>query len=51
VVNYEDRRRLSLYKKLGKVDYDSPSLYHMVLNMSRMDLDKGCALICELLKS
>jgi cytidylate kinase len=51
IVSYEDRRRLSLYKKLGKVDYDSPSLYHMVLNMSRMDLNKGCALICELLKS
>lgn len=51
VVSYEDRRRLSLYKKLGKVDYDSPSLYHMVLNMSRMDLEKGSSLICALLKS
>jgi cytidylate kinase len=50
VVGYEDRRRLSLYKKLGKVDYDNPSLYHMVLNMSRMKLEKGCGLICELLK-
>ena len=51
VVGYEDRRRLSLYKKLGKVDYDNPSLYHLVLNMSRMNLEKGCRLICDLTKS
>jgi cytidylate kinase len=51
VVGYEDRRRLSLYKKLGKVDYDSPSLYHMVLNMGRMSLETGCRMICELLNS
>ena len=38
VVN-EDRRRVSLYKRLGKSDYESPQLYHMVLNMGRLDLE------------
>jgi len=39
VVTFEDRRRTHLYRKLGKTDYDSPSLYHMVLNMERFSLD------------
>jgi cytidylate kinase len=46
VVTYEDKRRLSLYKKLGKKDYDSPSLYHITLNMSRFSLEKASKLIC-----
>jgi cytidylate kinase len=39
VVRAEDRRRLSLYRRIGKEDYDSPDLYHLVLNMSRMTLE------------
>jgi len=48
VVNSEDKRRLNLYRKLGKTDYDNPSLYHLVLNMSRMDLKKGMKLVKKL---
>ena len=47
-VNREDKRRLNLYKQFGKEDYDSPDLYHLVLNMSRLNLEKACELICEL---
>ena len=47
-VKSEDKRRLNLYKKLGKTDYDHPDLYHLVLNMSRISLDKALELIGNL---
>ena len=47
VVN-EDRRRISLYKRLGKSDYESPQLYHMVLNMGRLDLETARDMVCNL---
>ncbi len=49
IVNYEDRRRVSLYKKLGKIDYDDPALYHMVLNMSRTNLKTASKLVCDMI--
>ena len=49
VVKNEDKRRLNLYKKLGKSDYDNPDLYHLVLNRGRVSLDKASELICNLL--
>ncbi len=51
VVNSEDKRRLNLYKKLGKDDYDNPALYHLVLNMSRLDLPTAADLVCHLIDS
>ncbi|OQY51856.1 MAG: hypothetical protein B6245_24135 [Desulfobacteraceae bacterium 4572_88] len=45
VLNSEDRRRVSLYNRLGKKDYDNPALYHIVLNMSRFDLESALKLI------
>jgi cytidylate kinase len=48
-VKNEDKRRLNLYKKLNKTDYDNPGLYHLVLNMSRVGHDKALELICSLL--
>jgi cytidylate kinase len=48
VVKNEDKRPLNLYKKLGKTDYDNPDLYHLVLNMGRISLDKASELICNL---
>ena len=49
VVN-EDRRRISLYKRLGKSDYESPQLYHMVLNMGRLDLETARDMVCNLVE-
>ena len=49
VVN-EDRRRVSLYKRLGKSDYENPQLYHMVLNMGRLDLETGRDMVCKLVE-
>jgi cytidylate kinase len=51
IVNHEDKRRLSLYHRLGKQDYDRPGLYHLVLNMSRLSLDKAFNLVVNLIES
>jgi cytidylate kinase len=50
IVSHEDKRRLSLYHRLGKQDYDSPALYHMVLNMSRLSLQKAFDMVCNLVE-
>lgn len=47
-VNSQDKRRSILYRKFGKEDYDHPDLYHLVLNMSKLTLEKACNLICDL---
>ena len=51
VVKNEDKRRSNLYKKLGKTDYDNPELYHLVLNMNRVHLEKALALVSDLVNS
>ena len=51
MVANEDRRRLNLFKRLGKSDYDNPQLYHLVLNMGRLDLDTARDMVCELVAS
>ncbi len=45
VVKSEEKRRTNLYKKIGKQDYDHPELYHMVINMAKMDLEEAVATI------
>jgi cytidylate kinase len=51
IVAQQDKRRLSLYHQLGKQDFDNPSLYHLVLNMSRLSLDKAFGLVVNLVES
>lgn len=48
VLHSEDRRRISLYNRLGKKDYDNPALYHMVLNMGRFDLESALRLVIRM---
>ncbi len=50
-VTSDDRRRANLYKKFGRQDYEKPSLYHLILNMSLFDLDKACQLLVKLARS
>jgi cytidylate kinase len=50
-VKNEDKRRINLYKKLGKTDYDNPDLYHLVINGNRIHLDKALQLVIELVNS
>lgn len=50
IVRNEDSRRMNLYRKLGKSDYDQPGLYHLVLNMARIDMKKALTLVTDLIK-
>ncbi len=49
-VKNEDKRRINLFRKIGKTDYDNPQLYHMVLNMARLELEKAQKLILQMIK-
>lgn len=50
MVRHEDKRRLNLYHRLGKQDFESPSLYHMVLNMDRVSRPQAFDMINHLLE-
>jgi len=50
VVSRQDKRRINLYRKFGKEDYDQPYLYHLVINTSKQSLEKGFRLICKLVQ-
>jgi len=49
VIVNEDRRRLNLYSKIHKKDFDHPGLYHLVLNMNRLDLNMAENLVCQMM--
>jgi cytidylate kinase len=49
-VTYEDNRRANLFKRLGKIDYESPKLYHLVMNMAKLDLETARDMICNLVE-
>ncbi|MBI5589308.1 MAG: cytidylate kinase-like family protein [Deltaproteobacteria bacterium] len=48
MVNRQDKRRQNFYRFMEKVDYDQPDIYHMVLNMSKLSLEKACELLITL---
>ena len=50
VINNETKRRANLYKKFGKEDYDQPALYHLVINRSKVSIEKSAELICKLIE-
>ncbi len=50
VINSETKRRANLYKKFGKEDYDQPALYHLVINRSKVSIEKSAELICKLIE-
>lgn len=45
MIESEDNRRVSLYKRLGKSDFESPMLYHMVLNMGKLGFETACEMV------
>lgn len=51
VIINEDKRRLNLYSKIHKKDYDNPGLYHLVLNMNRLDLNMAENLVCQMMSA
>ncbi|MGD8835527.1 MAG: cytidylate kinase-like family protein [Desulfobacteraceae bacterium] len=48
VVKGEEKRRINLYKKIGKQDYDQAQLYHMVINMAKVDLEDAVTTIVNM---
>ena len=50
-VKIGEEKRIALYNKMHKEDYNSPSHYHLTLNMSRLSLEKALKLVCKLVKS
>jgi cytidylate kinase len=48
-IQNEEKRRTNLYKRIGKTDYENPSLYDLVLNMSKYDLESALQAICDLI--
>jgi cytidylate kinase len=48
IVKHEDRRRINLYRKIGKQDYDQPELYHLVINMAKVSMDEAIQLIIDM---
>lgn len=50
VIARQDKIRSNLFRYFGKEDYDSPQLYDLVLNMSRMDMDKALNLVYTLMQ-
>ena len=48
-VNSEDKKRVNLYRKFNKTDYDRPGHYHHTLNMSKISLDKAAAMVKALI--
>ena len=45
-VEADDKRRINLYRKFGKTDYDKPELYHLTLNTSKIDLESARDTVC-----
>lgn len=48
-VNNGAKRRANLYRRMGKQDYDRPELYHLVINHSKVALEKARDLVCDLI--
>jgi len=51
VISRFDKRRVKLYRKFHKIDYDQPDHYHLVINTSLVDLKKASELVCALVSS
>ncbi len=49
-VSLDDKRRINLYRKFGREDYEKPDIYHMVLNMTQLDLETAKNLVVTLVK-
>jgi len=48
-VNNGDKRRANLYRRMGKQDYNQPDMYHLIINHSKVSLEKARDLVCDLI--
>lgn len=49
-VDSGEKRRANLYRKFGKKDYNDPSHYHLVINMSRVSLEEAVDMVRTLVE-
>ncbi len=49
-IRVHGKRRRNLYRKFGREDYDHAVLYHLVLNMSKLSIEKASDIVCNLIK-
>ena len=45
-----EKRRINLYRHLGKEDYNQAQLYHLTMNMSRLSLEEALKQVVTLVK-
>ena len=51
IVENHDIRRARLYRKMGEPAYDKPELYHLIINTSKLGLEKAVDIIADLVKA
>jgi cytidylate kinase len=51
VVEKQSKRRKNLYRYFGREDYDDPTLYHIVLNMSKLSMDAASDVVRDLVNA
>ncbi|MBW1649183.1 MAG: cytidylate kinase-like family protein [Deltaproteobacteria bacterium] len=51
IIANEDKRRINLYSKLGKKDYDDPANYHIVFNMAHFTPESVIKIIIAILNA
>ncbi len=51
VVEKQSSRRKNLYRYFGREDYDDPALYHIVLNMSKFDMETASDVVRDVVAS
>ena len=47
-VDSGEKRRVNLYRKFGKKNYNDPGQYHLAINMSRVSLEEAVEMVCTL---
>jgi cytidylate kinase len=49
-VRIGEKRRINLYSRMGKEDYNMPHHYHLILNMSKLSLQQALKQVCVLVR-
>jgi len=50
IIRIQGKRRRNLYRKFGAENYDHPVLYHLVLNMSKLSMERATEVACHLIE-
>jgi len=48
VVDTQEKRRATLFRRFGAEGYDNPDHYNLVLNMSKMSMEKAADIVCKM---